>query len=171
MILGTLAEMDYGTWMVVLLAAAGIFYLLEILTPSFGILLTFGLLSFVGAVICAYQIEANVGTIVLVAGAIGTPAYLYFVTRWLPNSPIGWVVFLKKAPRATSEATPMAHELEQLVGQAGVAVTTLRPSGVVTIDGHRYDAVAEMGLIEKDTPVTVLRAGGTDVIVARVNEK
>ena len=169
--LGTIAEMDYGTWMVVLLAAAGIFYLLEILTPSFGILLTFGLLSFVGAVICAYQIDSVVGTIVLVAGAIGTPAYLYFVTRWLPNSPIGRVVFLKKAPDATNEATPMANELEQLVGQSGVAETTLRPSGVVKIDGHRYDAVAEMGLIEKDTPVTVIRAGGTDVIVARVSEK
>ena len=171
MILGTLVEMDYGTWMIVLLAAAALFYLLEILTPSFGILLTFGLLSFVGAVVCGYQLDSAVGTIVLVAGAIGTPAYLYFVTRWLPNSPIGKVVFLKKAPNATNEATPMANELEQLVGQSGVAVTTLRPSGVVTIEGHRYDAVAEMGLIEKDTPVTVLRAGGTDVIVARVNEK
>jgi membrane-bound serine protease (ClpP class) len=171
MILSTLAEADYGTWMIVLLAAAALFYLLEILTPSFGILLSFGLLSFVAAVICAYQLDSTGGTIVLVVGAIGTPVYLYFVTRWLPNSPIGRAVFLKKARSATDEATPMAHELERLVGQSGVAVTTLRPSGVVTIEGHRYDAVAEMGLIEKDTPVTVLRAGGTDVVVARVNEQ
>ncbi len=46
---------------------------------------------------------------------------------------------------------------QELTGKKGKAFTVLRPAGKVIIDGEVYDAVAEMGFIEKDAPITVTR--------------
>jgi len=46
---------------------------------------------------------------------------------------------------------------EELTGKKGKAFTKLRPAGKVEIDGEVYDAVAEMGFIDKDTPIVVTR--------------
>jgi membrane-bound serine protease (ClpP class) len=48
----------------------------------------------------------------------------------------------------------------ELVGAAGVAVTDLRPAGVVKIGDERIDVVAESEWISSGTPVRVIRADG-----------
>jgi membrane-bound serine protease (ClpP class) len=48
-------------------------------------------------------------------------------------------------------------ELNQLKGSKGIAITTLRPSGKISIDGKNYDAVASTGMIDKGTLVVVVR--------------
>ena len=48
-------------------------------------------------------------------------------------------------------------ELMQLKNKEGIAVTTLRPSGKVKIEGKNYDALAESGMISQGTPVVVTR--------------
>jgi membrane-bound serine protease (ClpP class) len=42
------------------------------------------------------------------------------------------------------------------VGATGEAITTLRPSGFVRIDGRRLDASAESDLIDSGTPIEVI---------------
>jgi len=39
----------------------------------------------------------------------------------------------------------------------GTAITTLRPSGKISIEGKIYDAVANSGMIEKGTSIVVIR--------------
>ncbi len=46
---------------------------------------------------------------------------------------------------------------EKLTGKKGLASTILRPAGKVEIDGEIYDAVSEIGFIDKGTPVRVTR--------------
>lgn len=43
------------------------------------------------------------------------------------------------------------------VGKEGVAHTVLRPSGKIMIEGHLFDAVSELGFIEKGAAVKVVR--------------
>ena len=45
----------------------------------------------------------------------------------------------------------------QLKGKMGTAITTLRPSGKISIEGKIYDAVANSGMIEKGTSIVVIR--------------
>lgn len=47
--------------------------------------------------------------------------------------------------------------LHALVGAEGVAMTDLRPVGAVRIDGTRYDALAEVGVIAAGTKVRVTK--------------
>lgn len=47
--------------------------------------------------------------------------------------------------------------MKELVGETGVAATTLRPSGKVEINEEIYDAVAETGFVEKGQSIKVTR--------------
>jgi membrane-bound serine protease (ClpP class) len=44
-----------------------------------------------------------------------------------------------------------------LKGSKGIAITTLRPSGKISIDGQIYDAMAVSGMIDKGTAIVVIR--------------
>src|SRR6185369_4928596 len=51
-------------------------------------------------------------------------------------------------------------ELGSILGQQGVAVTMLRPSGQVDVGGRRYEAKVELGAV--DAGDTVVVRGRTD---------
>ena len=57
-----------------------------------------------------------------------------------------------------------------LVGAVGTALTILRPSGKVAIDGRAYDAVSEISFIEKGSPVRVIRYEGNTLHVVLLGE-
>jgi membrane-bound serine protease (ClpP class) len=61
-------------------------------------------------------------------------------------------------------------ELSKLIGQEGTAFTPLRPSGEVLIGKNKVDAVAALGMIEKDIPVRVTGVRGYSVIVERAQQ-
>ena len=48
-------------------------------------------------------------------------------------------------------------ELKKKVGSSGIALTDLRPSGKVDIDGEEFDAKSEEGFIEKGATVSVVK--------------
>lgn len=152
----------------ILLAAACVMFLLEVCTPSFGILALLGILAEGVAVYYGIRISPNVGFVVLVSAIIGTPVYLYFMVKLLPNTPLGKKLFLKDAPDATNAATPEADELAKLVGKTGTVESDLRPSGTVRVDGHRIVALAEREMIDSGQKILVIKACGTDVVVRAV---
>lgn len=57
------------------------------------------------------------------------------------------------------------HQHAGLLGKTGVAACDLHPTGKALIDGRKVDVVAEVGLIEKDQPVTVVKVEGIRVVV------
>lgn len=52
------------------------------------------------------------------------------------------------------------------VGRIGTAITVLRPTGAMEIDGERIDVVTEGAFVEPGTPVRVLYVQGARVVVA-----
>lgn len=48
-------------------------------------------------------------------------------------------------------------EILDLKGKKGISITTMRPSGKITIEGKNYDAIANSGMIDKGTSVVVVR--------------
>ncbi len=55
-------------------------------------------------------------------------------------------------------------------GDAGVALTYLRPSGKIKIGNDTFDAISQGEFIEKDKSVTIIEIKGNRVIVARLNQ-
>lgn len=154
-----------------LVVAAMVFFVLEILTPTFGALVALGLAALAGAIWAAFTVHFAFGLAMLGATLVGVPLYLVWIVRVLPKTVLGRRLFLGRAREATGDAAPEARTLKSLVGKRGVADSLLRPSGTVRIEGKRVVAVAERGTIPKGTTVTVTKAEGTDVIVRPVEDE
>ncbi len=90
----------------------------------------------------------------------------YAVVRHLPHSRSMSGVFLE---RSTSQEAGYlsAPDRSELVGRTGMALTDLRPSGTVAIDGERIDVVTEGPWIEEGREVVVLRAESYRHVVRR----
>lgn len=157
--------MDEFYLIVALLLAGMVLMLLEILTPSFGLLILLGAASFVGAVVAGFARGSTTGTVLLVAVAVFVPVYLWVLVKFLPGSPLGRRMFLSGRVKGTSQATPQASLYQSMVGCEGVSESLLRPGGTVRIDGKRFSASAEHGSIPPRTAVRVIRAADTYLVV------
>ncbi len=152
-------------YMVVLLAIAALFFVVEVCTPTFGIMAFAAVAAEIAALVFAFSISPGFGLLMLVACLIGTPAYLYFMVKVLPKTPLGRLLVLSEGRKADREGTPETDRLGALVGKRGVALGPLRPVGKVRVDGATWDARTERGMIQKGTDIEVIKASGTDVVV------
>lgn len=90
--------------------------------------------------------------------------------RYLPR---GWVwdkLVLNEAVTANSQTgsdVTAEGATGGLIGREGVAVTALRPGGQVEIDGRRYEARVEIGVIEIGTPIVVVQRTGFELVVKK----
>nr|WP_143833810.1 nodulation protein NfeD [Oceanobacillus senegalensis] len=56
---------------------------------------------------------------------------------------------------------------DDLLTMEGIALTTLRPSGIGEFKGERIDVVSEGSFIDKDSPIKVVKVEGSRVVVRR----
>ena len=157
--------MDNLSLMIALAIAAMAFFLLEVLTPMFGIMAGMGIAACAGTILSAFFVSRLAGIVTLVITIVWVPAYLVLIVRVLPQTWLGKHLFLGRAHKADRDAMPQSHTYRELIGKQGVTVTPLHPTGAVRIGGQRVIASAEQGMIADDTPVTVIRATGMNVVV------
>ncbi len=153
---------------VALIVVAMILIVAEICTPTFGVLAAAAIGAVAGAVYLCYTLDAAAGVAATIAAPVLMIVYTVAAVKILPKTALGRKIGLRRDAVAAGEGTPEAEGLSHYVGRVTTAETLLRPSGFVRIDGKRIVAEAETGLIEKGRQVKVIRAGGTSVIVRKV---
>ena len=153
---------------VVLIVAAMILIVVEICTPTFGVLAVAAIAAVGWAVYLCYTLDPLAGIAAGIAAPILMIIYTVAAVKILPKTSLGRKIGLRRDAVAAGEGTPEAEDLSRYVGRITTAETLLRPSGFVRIDGKRIVAEAETGLIEKGRQVKVIRAGGSSVIVRKV---
>lgn len=62
-----------------------------------------------------------------------------------------------------------AAGLDSLLGEEGVAISPLRPAGIVEIAGRRVDVVADSEFLDAGQPVRVSEVEGTRIVVEAVS--
>jgi len=159
--------MDRIPYIIGLIIVGLILLLFEVLTPSFGMLLVLGLAAMGGAAWLGFMISPALGWVLVLATLVGVPAYFAVVLRILPRTSIGRRLFLGRRREPEGGGTPEAAEQAALVGKTGQAETLLRPAGAIRVDGVRYIALSESGIIKRGQTVKVIRAAGINVIVRR----
>jgi membrane-bound ClpP family serine protease len=90
---------------------------------------------------------------------------------FIPIFFITWYKLLTKtfAVRASEEGfSSSKNNLEDLISAEGVAITTLRPSGTVIINGGKVDVVSEGEMILKNTKIKVIDVKGNRIVVKPV---
>lgn len=79
---------------------------------------------------------------------------------------------LAKVALQTTQDTSLGYisvdfELNKLIGSSGIAQTTLRPSGKIVVDNETYDAIAEMGMIDKGEKITITKFASGQLYVVK----
>jgi len=103
--------------------------------------------------------------ITILLAAIAIP----MITRFLPNTPLFRFISLARAqPRGPSFSPRSVDSPTSLsVGESGVALSILRPSGNARFGDAIVDVITRGEFIEPASPVRVLAIEGSRVVVAR----
>ena len=153
---------------IVLILLALLLIVVEICTPTFGLLGAVALGCLVWASWLAFGLAQVFGFVLAAMLVILAPLFTVWAIRVIPNTWLGRLLALRRERAAPGEGTPEAHGLADLVGKETVADTILRPSGTIHVAGRRIVAQAETGFIEKGAAIKILRAAGTHVIVREI---
>ena len=95
--------------------------------------------------------------------AVGIGGGLYLLTRTSHLTGLSLETTLSEESGYVNVASNLG-----LIGQQGVAMTALRPSGTIVVDGERFDAVSDGEFISEGQTVAVLEVHGNRVVVEQV---
>lgn len=109
-----------------------------------------------------FGVRAGNTTLLVVMVALFAGAVLW--VKYFPDSAAARLFVSKGAVGNVGAEKP------ELLGQAGVAVTDLRPAGMALISGKRVDVVTEGGFVRKGADVKVIRIEGMRVVVRAAPE-
>jgi len=147
-----------------------LFFLFELLTPSFGVMTGLGLVALGGAIWLCFTMSTILGIVMIVVFIFVVPMYFVLVVRLLPRTSAGRKLFLERTGDDTAAGTPEADKNRELIGKTGTAETQLRPSGAVRVEGRRVIALAESGVIDQGRTVRIIGLSGTDIVVRAVDK-
>lgn len=156
----------YLWWGIALTGLALVLFLVEFAVPSGGMLALLCGTAAVGSIVAFFMYSNAAGATALGCYVVGTPILMVFVFKLWLNSPLSNRMVLGGNKDLAEPGEESYHEsvkvraqrLSQsqgLIGAKGKTITSLRPVGIVKIDGQRIDAMAESGVIRSDIEVIV----------------
>ncbi|CAI8738396.1 Membrane protein NfeD1b [Brevibacillus sp. IT-7CA2] len=159
----------FANWLHIGLFVIGILLmLLEIFLPG-GIVGAIGFVSIVtGLVMAAYDTQqglASLGVAALITAIVTFMLVKKYGVKGLFNK------FVLGDTQRNEEGYVAPRDQRELEGKSGIALTPLRPAGVVKVGGKRVDAVSVGGFIEAGTAITVVQVEGTRIVVAELEQK
>jgi membrane-bound ClpP family serine protease len=136
----------------------------EVIVPG-AILGIAAMIALLAGVVVAWVEHGSAGALFAFAVTLfGGGALLYFEFRVLPRTRIGRRMFLEKAIDGASQP-PIAGREADVVGREAVAVTALGPTGIVQVDGRRYEARCDSGFAEAGARLRVARVETFQLVV------
>ncbi|MBG9944502.1 nodulation protein NfeD [Brevibacillus formosus] len=159
----------FANWLHIGLFVIGILLmLLEIFLPG-GIVGAIGFISIVtGLVMADYDTQqglASLGVAALITAIVTFLLVKKYGVKGLFNK------FVLGETQSNEEGYIAPRDQRELEGKSGIALTPLRPAGVVKVEGKRVDAVSVGGYIEAGTAITVVQVEGTRIVVAELELK
>ena len=138
----------------------------EILLPGgiLGIMGVFALL--IAGVLGFFVFGVQGGFLSFLGLIIGGILFFALWIKYCPNSFFGRWFTLKEDGKEFKSYDD--DEQKKLIGKTGTAHSDLRPAGMAMIDGHKIDVVSEAGFIPHGSPIKVIDAAGSRVVVRQV---
>lgn len=157
----------YAQWWTILLFALGVGLLLgELAVPGFGILGISGIIS-IGLALFFNARDIRQFVTSLSVAVLACAAVVPIALHLSKKAGIMNKIILNDTLDAQSGFVSHTQD-HSLVGLDGIAVTSLRPSGIVRIQDIRVDAVSFGDFIPKAEKVRVVRQEGGKILVERI---
>ncbi|WP_090915628.1 NfeD family protein [Paenibacillus polysaccharolyticus] len=149
------------TW--VLFTVGLVMMILEMFIPSFGILGILGSIALVAGVVRAAYDTSD--AFVSLGIAFGAALVVIAIIAVVFKDRGIWNRFILSDKLSADRGYSSASERKELIGLQGISLTPLRPAGTAMFDGERVDVVTDGAFIPVDTPVIVIKAEGSRIVV------
>lgn len=164
--------MELHTWGVALIALMFALFFIELFLPSGGFLGVVAGVIGVAGLVCLFRYDMKWGLSGLLLMMVLVPSFAAFAFKIWPNTPMGRrIIGAPSEEQVEAQRQAEATEkqrYEALIGKEGVVLTTLRPVGVIDIDGQRLDALSETLFVQAGARVRVVSADGSQIKVRQV---
>ncbi len=166
---GGLLFAGFSSWVILAVFLIGIILLLvEMFVPGFGVPGILGIIAiFASIILASSSIEQALMSIVIAILLTIIAGVLIF--KFAPRNN----KFFDRITLSTSLSTKGGYistaDYSEYVGKTGVAISPLRPSGSIEIDGRKLDAVSEGDFIERDEQIKVIKVEGSRIIVKKID--
>lgn len=139
----------------------------EVFIPSLGALSVLAVLSLGGGVTFAFRESMEWGITYLLGSLFGGIAAALLAFKIFPKTPMGKRLIIS-GPSFADDPAAVDPRSRELLGKKGVAISYLRPAGIVEIEGRRVDCVADGELLQAGTAVVVAKIDGNRVVVKKL---
>lgn len=145
-----------------------IFVIVEMFHPGFGVPGILGAIFLIAGVVLSadsvIEVLVLMGIIIALLGLA-----LNFVLKSVTRGRLSRTLILRETQKK-EDGYIGAEDLEYFVGQEGVALTVLRPSGIAEINGIKLDVVSEGEYISENTKVKIIKVEGRRIVVRVIIE-
>ncbi|MDT8901955.1 NfeD family protein [Anaeroselena agilis] len=157
-------------WVTIALFIAGaVMIVIEIYTPGMGIFGLGGILCILASFFLTLGGDLAALNLMAISLVIAIGVFLLIVKR-LPSSRL-WARLVLKDSETTTAGFVSSDDYQVYLGRTGVALTLLRPAGVVDIAGTHLDVVSEGQYILAGTKVKVVSVSGNRIVVRPVESQ
>ena len=143
-----------------------IFIIIEILTPTIGLLAGIGVVAILYSLILAMGGDINAIYMMAISLVIAIIIFAVILKK-LPSSRL-WKKLILTNTSSTEQGYVSSMDYSKYLNKEGVVLSELRPSGSVEINGVPVDVVSEGKFISKGEKVRVVKIEGVRIIVRRV---
>jgi membrane-bound serine protease (ClpP class) len=160
-------------WLVIGLIFVGLLALIiEIFVPAGGLIGIAGLGCYIAGIVLTFRnFNPTTGFITIAVSIVAAPVFFFLAFRIFPKTYMGKRLILKESQLSSSGYTSYTSErYADLKDREGVALTMLRPSGVIRIGEKKYSVVTGGEYIEPGDSVRVSLVEGSRIVVRKIKE-
>ncbi len=115
----------------------------------------------------AFNMVTKAFLIVVIAAIVAIVGSIIVSKQLFTSSPFSFLA-LQTTQETDKGFVGIDPKQKTIIGKEGTAITVLRPAGKVSVDDEIYDAIAEVGFIDKGSKVKVTRDEAGQIFVLKV---
>jgi len=152
------------SWIAMLCFAFGfLLVIVEMFHPGFGVPgISGGVLLLVGVILTATSLGEVLILLIIIISILGVA--LTIVLKSVTKGRLSKTLILHQTQKKEAGYIGI-EDLNYFVGQEGVTLTILRPSGTADFNGIKMDVVSEGEFISKDKKVKIIKVEGRRIVV------
>ena len=159
--------MDAYYWSIGLVAIGMFVMLLELFVPTAGMLGVVAFIFRVAGIVVGFTVSFSLGITLIIVTLLAILLLFALMVKIWPKTPIGRRILLTpvNSPDDVLPHSKYLDEIHEAVGQLGIAKTKMLPSGIVIVNGIKFDALSDGLPIDQGDAIKVVAVKGNRIVV------
>ena len=143
-----------------------VMFVVEMFTPGFGVAGGLGIVSFAAIIVMQFLANSLTSALIITAVLILLlAAIIVLFIRSFQKGLLSKSKIVNNSAVAGESSPDIKEKGKNLIGKKGIAITSLRPSGIVEIEGERMSVSTYDNFIEAGKEISVSAVDGLNIFV------